>query len=64
MNTNRELFDNGVSAFFIQPGDTINELGLVLSILLMDKAVLLFVDTALDGNRVFDYPYDTLFELA
>lgn len=61
MNTN-DVYDNAIFACFIQPGDRVKELGLVISILPIDKSILIYVADDNEFN-VFNYPYDTLFEL-
>ena len=63
MDTNdNDVYDNAIYACYVHEGDRVKELGIILSVFVIDKSVLLHVA---DQNNcsVFDYPYDTLFEL-
>jgi hypothetical protein len=63
MNTNDNgVYDNAIYACYIHEGDRVKELGQILSVLVIDKSVFLYVADQ-NNCRVFDYPYDTLFEL-
>lgn len=61
MNIN-DVYDNAIFACFIQPGDRVKELGLVISVFPIDNGnVLLYVADI--EFAIYDYPFDTLFEL-